>query len=219
MTYIQYLLRSQIYKQRAMLKRGVDEHINPGAYIGLRRVKEERRTSFYWINDLRVTFSAWGSGQPATGDCTYMSFEIFNSEKIWSTVDCFDDLVDFFICEKPYSEDEIQAKTDIKENECTSVYRKEDFIVSPYSGKTCKNWGNLSGEAKVDFDTKFSSLSISLNDSTLCIDLLSNGIPWCYVNDPGKSLWEPCFLFLNGKLFIFDLIIIKRQRKTELILF
>jgi hypothetical protein len=89
------------------------------------------------------------------------------------------------------------------ENECTSIYRKEDFIASPYSGKTCRSWGNLSGEAKVDFDKKFSSLRSSLNDSTLCIDLSSNSIPWCYVNDTGDSLREPCFL--NGKSFMFYL--------------
>jgi hypothetical protein len=34
MTYIQFLLRSQLYKQRVMLKHGVDEHINPGVFIG-----------------------------------------------------------------------------------------------------------------------------------------------------------------------------------------
>ncbi|XP_060584590.1 G-protein coupled receptor GRL101-like isoform X3 [Ruditapes philippinarum] len=62
-----------------------------------------------------------------------MSFEIFNTEKLWSTVDCFDDLVDFFICEKPFIEDGFQTKTGIMENECTSIYRKEDFIASPYS--------------------------------------------------------------------------------------
>jgi hypothetical protein len=39
-----------------------------------------------------------------------MSFEIFNTEKLWSTVDCFDDLVDFFICEKPFPEDGFHTK-------------------------------------------------------------------------------------------------------------
>jgi hypothetical protein len=34
MAYIQFLLRSQLYKQRAMLKHGVNEQIKPGAFIG-----------------------------------------------------------------------------------------------------------------------------------------------------------------------------------------
>jgi hypothetical protein len=34
MNYIQYLLRSLLYIQRAKLQHGVNEQINPGAFIG-----------------------------------------------------------------------------------------------------------------------------------------------------------------------------------------
>jgi hypothetical protein len=40
MTYIQYLLRSQLYKQRAILKHGVNEQIYSGAIIGKSLLKK-----------------------------------------------------------------------------------------------------------------------------------------------------------------------------------
>jgi hypothetical protein len=40
--------------------------------------------------------------QPSTGDCTRTSFEYFNTEEHWETEDCYDSLVDFYICENTF---------------------------------------------------------------------------------------------------------------------
>jgi hypothetical protein len=87
---------------------------------------------------------------------------------------------------------------DIMEDMCKSVNQMKDLnvkdlIVSPYSGKTCQNWGNLSDKAEIDFDTIISSRKY-VENSTLCQDPTNQGILWCYVNDTGESLREPCFL-------------------------
>ncbi|XP_060583371.1 uncharacterized protein LOC132739637 [Ruditapes philippinarum] len=202
MTYIQYLLRSALYFQRKTalkFEHQADDQTLYGAHIGLRRVKDKQwRTSFKWLNRYNSSFSAWESKQPAAGDCTRTLFEYFNTEELWGTEDCLYNRVEFFICEKPFSEDKMNTKTGVKDDECKTVYRKEDLVASPYSGKTCQNWKNLSDTAKSDFDENFSSSETTLKNSTLCTDITSNDIPWCYVNDPVEYLLEPCFLQYKG---------------------
>ncbi|XP_060552415.1 sortilin-related receptor-like [Ruditapes philippinarum] len=116
-----------------------------------------------------------------------MSFEYFNTEELWETEDCYNN-VDFFVCEKPYPVD-----ADIKEEKCKSLPKKEDHNALPYSGRSCQNWQNLSNNAKNDFDKMFSSIRISLENSNVC-ENFGQGISWCYVNDPGEFIREPCFL-------------------------
>ncbi|XP_060589042.1 sortilin-related receptor-like [Ruditapes philippinarum] len=200
MKYIQYLLRHQLYnKKNTTLKDKVDKQEVFGAHIGLQRVfdKPKQRKIFTWINNYTVTFSAWESGQPSTGECTRTSFEYFNTDELWATEDCFSNIVDFFICEKPFPVDGENRKPRIKQDQCKSVYLNEDIIASPHSGKTCQNWGNLSGKAERDFDTNSYNRKY-LTNSTLCQDPSNQNILWCYVNGTGESIREPCYLPHKG---------------------
>ncbi|XP_060564720.1 uncharacterized protein LOC132723927, partial [Ruditapes philippinarum] len=192
MNYLQYLLRNASYYMYPWRSKGNKLH---GAHIGLRRLTDKnKKTSFNWVNGNRVTFTAWESGQPSIADCTLTLFEYFNTESLWRTEDCLYNLVDFFVCEKPFLEAGNNTRVEIKEDECRSIYQKNDVIASPFSGKTCQNWRNLTHEADIDLDRKYPGLRASLNNSTPCIDPSSDGIPWCYVDDPDNFLLEPCVL-------------------------
>ncbi|XP_060594737.1 uncharacterized protein LOC132749073 [Ruditapes philippinarum] len=103
MKYLQYLLRNALYNINQ--RRGKDNKLQ-GAHIGLRRfTNKNKKTSFNWVNGNSVTFTAWESGQPSIADCTLTLFEYFNTESLWRTEDCLYNLVDFFVCEKPFLED------------------------------------------------------------------------------------------------------------------
>ncbi|XP_060602432.1 uncharacterized protein LOC132755562 isoform X2 [Ruditapes philippinarum] len=198
MNYVQYLLRSRllVYQQnRTEENEAADKQKFLRAHIGLKRVKDkQRRTDFIWITNFNVTFSAWKYGQPSTGDCTLTSFENFNDRELWETQNCFNNIADFYICEKPFSPDRENPKHKFKEDVCNGVYMKKDLIASPHSGKSCQNWRMLSAKAKSDFNTKFYSSRYHLHDSNMCKDTYAQDIIWCYVIDAGEYRREPCFL-------------------------
>jgi hypothetical protein len=74
------------------------------------------------------------------------------------------------------------------------MFVENDNLTSPYSGKTCQNWFHLTDSAKSDFDNNFSSLTDTLENSTLCKDPSAEGVLWCYVSNYDKSMRDPCFL-------------------------
>ncbi|XP_060605360.1 low-density lipoprotein receptor-related protein 2-like isoform X2 [Ruditapes philippinarum] len=195
MNYVQYLLRSLLYMQKI----GADERKLHGAHIGLRRVKDRQmRMNFIWVNNNNVTFSDWKRRQPSTGDCTRTSFEYFNTEENWETEDCYNNLVEFYICENTFLVN--TTKRDIMEQDVCKMFVKKDLLTSPYSGKTCQNWLYLSDNAKSDFDNNFSSLRDTLENTTVCKDPSGQGVLWCFVSNFDKPVREPCFLHLEDNL-------------------
>ncbi|XP_060578364.1 low-density lipoprotein receptor-related protein-like [Ruditapes philippinarum] len=194
MNYVQYLLRSKLYQQNKTEENEVAEKEKfLGAHIGLKRIKDkQRRTDFIWITTFNVTFSAWKNGQPSTGDCTMTSLN-FNDRELWETQNCFSNIADFYICEKPFSLDRDKQKHNITEDVCKGVYMKKDLIASPHSGKSCQNWRMLSVKAKSDFNTYLYSSRYTLHDS-MCKDPYAQDNLWCYVIDADEYMRDPCFL-------------------------
>ena len=82
---------------------------------------------------------------------------------------------------------------DIQKSTCNTVNKNSDMIALPLSGKTCQNWSNLSVEALKDVSDFLSE--DDLKNTTECADPTYKDITWCYVNNPGDSLRELCFLY------------------------
>ncbi|XP_060559827.1 uncharacterized protein LOC132719890 [Ruditapes philippinarum] len=174
---------------------GGEDNNHPNRISGLRRVEDRQmRMNFIWINNRNVTYSAWKGSQPSAGDCSLTSFMYFNTEELWETENCYNNHVKFFICEKPFSLENKIYDSDFTEKDVCNNYVEKDLMTSPYSGRNCQNWFNLSDNAKRDFDTNFSALWSTFENSTVCKDPSAHDIPWCYVGYSEKLMREPCFL-------------------------
>ncbi|XP_053379720.1 uncharacterized protein LOC123526988 isoform X2 [Mercenaria mercenaria] len=154
------------------------------SHIGLSRVTSETGMKLHiWEDGSPVTFSAWKEGEPSTnGDCTRMSFHLFNTNNTWESENCETGLANYFICEHRLTDDMFNTLFSHMYNGTLNV---------TLSGLDCQRWdAQYPHSHRYNKDHQFPELSVS-DAENYCRDPGRDGYIWCYTTDP-VTRYEKC---------------------------
>ncbi|XP_053381483.1 uncharacterized protein LOC123557124 isoform X2 [Mercenaria mercenaria] len=157
------------------------------SHIGLSHVTSETGMKIHlWEDGSPVTFSAWNEEEPSTnGDCTRMSFHLFNTNNTWETENCEIGLANFFICEHRLTDDMFS----ISDTPLSHMYNGTLNVT--LSGLDCQRWdAQYPHFHSYNKDYQFPELSVS-DAENYCRDPSRDGYIWCYTADPGTR-YEKC---------------------------
>ncbi|XP_053400492.1 uncharacterized protein LOC123556838 [Mercenaria mercenaria] len=201
--FIKYLLRETILGYNLQIPQAESLPFNASFYshIGISRIiMTNNMLRYVWEDGSPVIFNAWKKGEPSTGNCCRMNYQLFQPDETWESEDCVTVLADSYVCEEHLAENEKRkyllcetAEYSIQSAELSSDWTEifDHILPREYIGKAsvteagapCLPWTDIT----IDEDTQFSdgSKAAALN---YCRDPMNDGYLWCYA----QMGWNKC---------------------------